>query len=298
MMRHASLCALLFAALAFAGCNGPTRDTPAPEAVETPTPTPTVPATEYTATIVVTRETASGEPVRTQVVGFPLLADGTLAPAVARATDAQGAARFRFDGPTTLLVRAVGPDGWTDEGARVHIDVAVAAEGVTVSDRDVFLPLFRSELAFSGQQAMSNAVAQPRADGGVEPAVALRPLAFPEGLQEAYLSRLSSARVVASWMDDADGRAVNASVGLAWGDALWLEGPGAPVTQVGTRSASWEGDLPAAGRPADLAGATLQTAFVTRTAVVGDVLVDVEATLGFGGRVPAGLPADDCHLLC
>lgn len=293
-MRFVLLPVLVLAVVAFAGCNGPDR---APVVQPAETATPTVPATEYTATIVVTKETASGEPVRTQVQGVPLLADGTLGKLEVKGTDAQGAARFRFDGPTTLLVRAVGPDGWTDEGAKVHIDAAVAAEGVTVSDRDVFLPLYRTELTFLGQQALSTAIAQPRADGGVDPAASFQSLAFPDGLQEAYLARLSSARVQASWVDDEDGRAINASVGLAWSDTVWVEGPGAPATQVGTRSASWDGDLPTAGRPSDLATASLQTVLLTRTAVLGDILADVEATLGFGGRVPAGMPADDCHLL-
>jgi hypothetical protein len=287
---------VVFAALAFAGCGAPSHPAPMPEASETPTPT--VPPTQYSATIVVTREIPSGEPVRTQVTGIPLLADGSLGIPLARGTDAQGAARFLFDRPTTLLVRATGPEGWTTEGARVHIDAAVAAEGLTVSDRDVFLPLYRSELAFAAEQTLSTAVAQPRPDGGVEPTLAFHALAFPEGLQAAYLARLSSANVQATWVDDADGRALNASVGLAWGDAVWVEGAGAPLTQVGPRSASWEGALPGAGRPSDLSGATLQTVLLTRTAVVGEVLVDVQATLGFGGRLPAGLPVDDCHLLC
>lgn len=293
-MRFALLALLLLAVVACAGCDGPSRPDQVPQAE---TPTPTVPAIEYTATIVVTQETESGAPMGAEVQGIPLLADGTFGIKQSKRTDAQGAARFRFDRPTTLFVRAVGPEGWTTEGARVHIDAAVAAEGVTVSDRDVFLPLFRSSLVFTGQQALSTAVAQPRADGGMDPAMAFQSLAFPEGLQSPYLARLASANVVASWMDDLDGRAVNASVGLAWGDAVWVEGDGAPVTQVGTRFASWDGLLPATGRPADLASATLQTALLTRTAVVGDVLVDLETTLHFGGWVPPGMPPDNCHLL-
>ena len=293
-MRFAVLPVLLLVAVAFAGCGGPSKPEPVPQ-VEAPTPT--VPATEYTATIVVTQETASGAPMLVEVQGIPVLADGTFGIKQSKRTDPEGAARFRFDGPTTLFVRAVGPEGWTTEGARVHIDVAVAAQGVTVSDRDVFLPLFRSDLAFAGQEALSTAIAQPQADASVHPAATFQPLVFPDGLQGAYLARLSSANVVASWMDDKDGRAVNASVGLAWGDSVWVEGAGAPVTQVGTRWASWDGVLPAAGRPADLAAATLQTALLTRTAVVGDVLVGLDTTLHFGGRVPAGMPADDCHLL-
>ncbi|MEK6976407.1 MAG: hypothetical protein AABY18_08715 [Candidatus Thermoplasmatota archaeon] len=281
--------------LLLAGCNGPGHAPTVPQETSAQ-PTP-MPAPEYTATIVVTKETPNGEPVRAQVQGTPLKADGKLGDVQQRGTDVQGAALFRFSEPTTLLVRVLGPDGWTSEGARVHIGAAVAAEGLTVSDRDVFIPLYRSTLTFLGEHAWSTQVAQPGAEG-VAPAVAVEPLLFPEGLQVAYLSRLSGARVVASWTDTQDGRALNASVGLAWGDAVWVEGPAAPLTQTGPRQAIWDGALPSDGKPSDLAAASLQTAVLTRTAIVGDVLFSLETTLQFGGRVPAELPADNCHTLC
>lgn len=281
--------------LLLSGCNGPTKPT---EAVPTFAPT-AAPAPTYDVTIVVTAETPSGKPLQANVQAFPVLASGALGGGLAQGTDTQGAARFSFREPTTLIVRAVGPPGWTMEGAQVHIGSAVAAEGVTVSDRDVFLPLFRDRIDLSVAHAWSTAVAERQADGSVEPARTFATLELPSGLEAAYLRRLSDAAVQASWMDGADGRATTLATGLAWTGVPWVEGAESSAAEVGgTRSATWDGDLPAE-RPDDLGTARLQAMLATTTAVVGDILVDIDASLTFGGLVPAGLPPATCpgHLL-
>lgn len=277
-----------------AGCNSPRNGAPAE-------PTPTIApaaAPTYDVAVVVTQETPSGKPLQATVQAFPLLASGGIGNGLSQPTDTTGTARFSFHEPTTLLVRAVGPKGWTMEGAQVHIGNAVAAEGVTVSDRDVFLPLFRDRIDLAVEHAWSTVVAERGADGSTTPARTFAPLALPAGLESAYLARLSDAAVQATWMDGTDGHAATLSVGLAWDGVPWVEGPESSAAEVGTRSVAWDGDLPA-GRPVDLANAHLQAMLGTTTAVVGDILVDVDASLAFGGFTPAGLPPATCpgHLL-
>lgn len=286
------LLAVALVALTLAGCSAPKHATP----VE-PSPT-VVAAPRYEATIVVTQETPGGKPLQAIVQGYPLLASGGIGNGLAQGTDTQGAARFSFREPTTLLVRVVGPKGWTMEGATVHIGTAVAAEGVLVSDHDVFVPLFRDRLDVATQHAWSTAIAQPSGDGSREPARTYAGLALPEGLELVYLQRLSGAALQASWMDDADGHAATLAVGLAWDGRPWVDGAESAPTEVGPHRAVWDGDLPA-DRPADLADAHLQAMLSTTTAIVGDVLVDIEGTLSFGGIAPAGLPPATCpgHLL-
>lgn len=283
---------LLTTTLLLAGCSG---DGPK-EAVPI-LPDPPVPDPVYSVAIVVLQETSSGVPLPAQVQAVPVNADGSLAPMQVVHTDTEGAARFTFRTPTTLLVRAVGPDGWTQEGARVEVGPTVASPGLTVSDRDVFLPLYRSSLDLTATHAWSTATAAVGPAGDLDPAKAFVPLALPDGLQEAYLARLADGRVAARWTDGAQGTAATLSVGLAWDGAVWVEGNASSPTATGAREAAWDGDLPA-DRPTDLAAAHLQAALLTRSAIVGDVLFDVRVTLRFGGAVPAGMPADDCHLLC
>ena len=269
-----------------AGCGGPSG---------APDPTPPSPvqqeAKKYEATVVVTQETPSGKPLQATVMAVPLREDGTLGAMETRGTDTQGAVRFTFSEPTTLLVRAHAPKGWTTEGARIHIDDNVAAAGLTVSDRDVFLPLYRDSLAFAVQHSWSTVVA----DQGMA-AMTVAPLDFPEGLQQAYLSRLSDAKVAVTWTDSPQGRAATIAAGLAWDGAAWVEGEQTSAVGAGQRTATWDGDLPAE-RPADLDTVHLQAAILTRSAVVGDVLFGVETTLTFGGKVPSEMPADPCALL-
>lgn len=288
MRRALSLLALLLVA----GCSGPADRHPAP--VEAPAE----PAPTYPVTFVVTEETATGAPLPAKVQVIPVLAGGGHGPIQVAGTDTQGAARFTFLQPTIVLVRAIGPDGWTQEGARVEVEDRVIAHGALASERDVFLPLFRSSLTAVAGHTWSNAAGDLRPDGTVDPAEAFVPLTLPEGLQAAYLQRLSHARVTVRWTDSTEGRVATLSAGLAWDGAVWVEGDEASVSPSGQREASWGGDLPAE-RPADLEWGTLQAALLTRTAIVGDVLFEVETTLEFGGRVPEGMPADDCHLfLC
>jgi hypothetical protein len=280
--------------LLLAGCDAPPH-----EASPEPTPSFTAaPAPTYEATIVVTEETPSGKPMQAVVQAFPRLASGGIGNGLAQGTDTQGAARFSFHEPTTLLVRVLGPKGWTQEGATVHIGSAVAAEGVTVSDHDVFIPLFHERLALEVSHTWSTATAQANPDGSRTPARTVVPLALPTGLELAYLQRLSDAAVQATWMDGTQGHAATLAAGFAWDGAPWVVGEETSPFELGSRSATWDGDIPA-DRPVDLGNAHLQAMLATSTAVVGDILVDLDVGLAFGGLVPAGLPPASCpgHLL-
>lgn len=283
----------LLLVLLLAGCSSPRQ-----VADPIPSVAPAAPAPAYALNVVVSQETADGPRLPAEVQVVPVLGGG-LGPMQVQGTDGNGVARFRFREPTEVLVRAVGPVGWTKEGARVQVGETLTAEGALASDRDLFLPLLRESLTVAVRHSWSTAAAEPRPDGSVTPAATFMPLALAEGLQAAYLSRLADALVTASWMDGADGRAGSLATGLAWDGEPWVVGAEAsPLgAGAGTRTATWDGDLPA-DRPADLAGARLQAVLQTGTAVVGTVTIDVEATLWFGGRAPAEMPADDCHLLC
>lgn len=273
-----------------AGCNEPA---PMPQPSFTPAPPPPL----YEVRFVVTQETPDGAPLPGEVAVVPILESGALGPMQVQGTNAGGVARFVFQWPTTLLVRASAPGDWTKEGGRVHVDQAVAAAGLLVSDRDVFLPLFRSTLPIATTVAWSTTTAQPMGLG-TSPATTFQPLAFPEGLQAAYLARLADATIVVTWMDSMQGHVATLSTGLAWNGQVWTEGPEASAAATGSRTAAWDGDLPRDGWPADLEAAQLQVALLTRTAIVGDVLFAVSGALQFGGHAPAELPSDDCHLLC
>lgn len=278
--------------LLLAGCSAP------PELPPQPAWTPPPPAPTYDVRFIVTQERADGAPLAAQVQLVPVLEAGGFGPLQVQRTDAAGATTFRFGWPTTVLVRVIAGDEWTQEGGRVFVDQAVAAQDLLVSDRDVFVPLLRSSLGFAMQQAWDTATAQIAPDGTVTPAGTTIPLEFPEGLQAAYLSRLQAAHVRATWTDSTTDRAPSVATGLAWSGAVWSEGEPAPVTQLGQREAVWDQDLPGDGWPMDLGTAQLQVALLTRSAIVGNVLFSIEATLQFGGRVPSDMPADDCHLLC
>lgn len=284
----------LLVALLLAGCNDPAS--PAPDAL-TPSVTAT-PAPLYEARVVITQETPSGAPLQAELQAVPVLEGGGLGPLQVRKTDPQGAVSFSFRQPTTLLVRATAGGGWTVEGARIHIGTAVAAEGLTVSDHDVFLPLYRDTLQVTLSHSWSTATGEVGPDGQVAPAVTMQGVTFPEGLQAAYVARLADASVRATWTDSAQGRVATLATGLAWDGRLWVQGADSEAAGAGPREAVWDGDLPADGWPAGPGAASLQVALLTRTAVVGEVLFGIEATLRFGGFVPAEIPADDCHLLC
>ena len=287
-----ALAVLSIVAVLMAGCGGP-DPAPVPQPVRSLT---AAPAPEYTLNVVVTRETADGEPLSARVDVLPVLPGPAFGPMQAKTT-VGGVASYSFREPTKVLVRAVGPDGWTTEGGRVEVGQQVTAEGVLASDRDVFLPLFRERIDLAAQHTWSTAIATPGPDG--EAALAFAPLALPEEVRAAYLARLVDATVTVSWSDGPDGRVGTLATGLAWDGTPWVTGPESPPTDaLGQRRAVWDGELPAE-RPADLASARLQALLQTGTAVVGDVLFDVQATLVFGDHVPPELPEDDCHLqLC
>ena len=288
-MRKALAVALL---ALLAGCSGPD---PAPSLDPVLTAAPT-PAPQHTLNVVVTRETADGEPMEARVDLLPVV-DGVVAGPMVPKTTVGGVASFSFREPTTVLVRAVGPSGWTTEGARITVGDTVAAEGALASDRDVFLPLFRERLDLAVQQPWSTAIATPGPGG--RPAATFAPLDLPEETKAAYLARLVAATVTVTWSDGPDGGAGSLATGLAWDGAAWVVGPESPPGGLlGPRSAAWDGELPAE-RPADLSTARLQAVLQTGTAVVGDVLFDVQATLVFGDHVPPEIPDVDCHLrLC
>lgn len=291
-MNLAPLGFLALAGFLLAGCSSPD------DVVAQPSWTPPPPPPTYDVRFVVSQETADGQPLSAEVQLVPVLEAGGFGPLQVQRTDSEGQTTFRFGWPTTVLVRVVAGDDWTQEGGRIYVDKAIAAEGLTVSDRDVFIPLLRSSLTFTAQQSWDMAMADVAPDGTVEPAVTTAPLVFPEGLQEAYLGRLQDAQIVVRWTDSATDRAPSISTGLAWSGSVWTEGEAAPLTQVGPRQATWDGDLPRDGRPGDLAAARLDVALLTRSAIVGEVVFDVETILQFGGRVPADMPVENCHLLC
>lgn len=287
-MRLVLACVIL---LFVAGCTDPAPSNPLPHEGE---PAPVQPS--YDAVVVVTQETPDGPGLKAQVIGVPLLPDGTLGAALIRNTDADGKVRFSFPTATTLLVRATGAQGWTQEGARIHIaSQAVAAEGLTATLGHVYLPLYRSTLQSTLTHAWTNALASPGMVPDVEPATTFAPIALPDGLADAYLARLTGGAVAAHWTDSLDGRVATVAAGLAWDGAVWVQGEPSPATGTGERSAQWAGALAPSDVPQD--ADDLQAALLTHTAVVGTVSFSITTTLTFGGRTPPELGDDPCHLL-
>jgi hypothetical protein len=283
--------------LLLAGCGSPPEAVPLP--VEEP---PAIPDRDHGLTVRVSAERADGPAMPgVEVQAFVLDAVGAPGPAVPRSTDTQGYARFTFEDPVRVAVRATAP-GWTREGIvlqvgdRVAFDQVASAAGVhtaVLSERDLFLPLFRTQLGLSAATALMTATVQPAPDGLRSP-VATASLVLPDGLAAAYLARLSAADVRLQWEDTASSRA-HLSAALAWDGAVWVRGeaPG-PGVLPGPREATFAGAVPMEGRPADLAVATLQAAAVLESAALGDVPLSFAVSLSFGGFEPPGLPSA-CH---
>lgn len=285
----------MLAVVLMAGCAAPDAVPPEPE----PSPAPAVSAPTYTLAIRVSEERPTGPAVGGAHVHVGLLdGEGSLqgSPAL-HVADADGWVRLTWRQPVHVVVQAVAPDktAWTVEGAAVAVQDAVRAEGLVVSERDLFLPLYRSTLRFEAQQTWSTVTATPGDAGHLDAVHGTVPLAFPDGLQAAYLQRLKAARVVVSWEETPTARA-DLAAGLGWNGNVWVEGePSGQGLVPGPRSAEFAGELPREGRPADLAAALLQATASTRTAVVGDLLVAYDVELVFGDVRPMQLPDPRCH---
>jgi hypothetical protein len=292
--------ALPLLALVLAGCGSP-------DAAPEPTPVAPIVAARQThdLTVRVSQQTADG-PAMTgvEVQAFVLDAAGTPGPALPRSTDTQGFARFTFEEPVRIAVRATAP-GWTREGVVLQVGDRIAFDQVpeapgfhtaTLSERDLFLPLLRSELRLAAQTSLMTSTVVPGSDGSVQAPLTAVDLVLPEGLAPAYLARIAAADVRVRWEDTASARA-HLSAALAWDGVLWVRGeaPG-PGLLPGPREASFSGALPAEGRPDDLAAARLQAAAVLESAAVGDVPLSFEVRLRLVGLEPPGLPAA-CHAM-
>ena len=296
-MRPALPCLGMFVLL-LAGCGEP-------PVTSQPVP-PAVPAdVDFPLTVRVSQETADGLPIAgVEVQAFVLAEQGQptlLVPRMVPAsTDRQGVARFVFEEPSLVAIRATAP-GWTREGQVVRVEEAVTAHGPhqgaggpVVSERDLFLPLYHADLRLVASTAMMTAIAQPAGNASQQSPMATADLAFLEGLAAPYLARLTAADVRLRWEDTASSRA-HVSAALAWDGAPWVQGDApAPALLPGPREATFSGALPEDGRPDDLSSATLQAAAVLQTAAVGDVPLAFEVRLVFTGIEPPGLPAT-CH---
>lgn len=280
--------ALPLLALLLAGCQGPAGGEDADPGTQ-PAPSALPVLTTYELRVVTVQEATDGAPLHAQVEATVLGPDGALGTPQLRHADADGVSRFTFFEPVTVLVDAQGPEGWTREGAKVTVGDTITAPGFTASDRDLFVPLYRDVLTFQSSGTWANVV--PAGGPEAEPALLLVPLALPDGAAAAYLARLSRAEVTVRWEDAATSRA-SIAAGLAADGTLLGEGPeSGPEPLPGERTATWDGE-PAGPLAAD---AVLQAAAVTRTAVVGEVLLGIEATLIFGGVRPPELPEPVCH---
>ncbi len=277
--------------LLLAGCSSPPAD-PTPSVA----PTDHAPAPTYDLTIRVSQERPDGPALSgVEVQAFLLDATGVPGSAIPRSTDSQGVARFSFDDQVRIALRATAP-GWTVEGLVLDVGDHVAAVGgpAVVSERDLFLPLYHTELSLASSTTLMTGTVRPSATGSLEAPVATADLVFPEGLATQYLARLSAADVRVQWQDTASNRA-HLSAALAWDDEVWVRGEApAPGLAPGPREAAYSGALPVEGRPAALEGATLQAAAVLESAAVGDVPLTFEVRLAFTGSQPPGLPKA-CH---
>jgi hypothetical protein len=262
--------ALAFVLLFLAGCTHPT-----PSAAPASS-TPPVPPPAFLMALRVSEETPDGPPLAgVEVVAYPLDASGQATVGVARATDADGVVRYSFREPTRLAVRAAAP-GWTREGAIVEVGPAVGASGALASDRDVFLPLYRTSLRLSASSSLTTSTA-------LDARPALADLPLPAG----YLARLSGAEVTVRW-DESPTQRADLAAGLAWDGEVRAQGePSGLTAPTGTRQATWSG----AARPE---GERLSAAAILHSAAVGDMPLAFEATLRFTGQEPAGLPKT-CH---
>lgn len=297
---RALLAILSLAGLALAGCGSPQAGPAPAPATLAPSPAPDL---DYDLTVRVSQETADGPAMPgVEVQAFVLGDDGAPGPAIPRSTDTQGFARFTFEDPVRVAVRATAP-GWTREGVVLQVrpdltrfdsasagtDPAVAA---VVSERDLFLPLFHAELRLSAATSLMTGTVRPAADGSLDSPVATADLALPAGLEAKYLARMASADLKVAWEDTASSRA-HLAAALAWDGAVWVQGEApSPGLLPGPREATFFGPLPAE-RP-DLSSARLQAAALLESAAVGDVPVSFELRLLMDGIEPPGLPVA-CH---
>lgn len=290
---------LAVALLVLAGCGSPAEP---PVAPVTQTPPPSQ-ERDHELTVRIAQERADGPAMAgVEVQAFVLDDAGVPGPAIPRSTDTQGFARFTFEDPVRIAVRATAP-GWTREGVILQVGDGVAFDQVplapglhvaTLSERDLFLPLFRTALDLQAATAVVTATVQLAPDGSLRSPVATADLHLPEGLEEAYLARVAAADVALRWEDTVSSRA-HLAAALAWDGVLWVRGEApAPGIVPGPRQASFTGDLPDEGRPDDLDAATLQAAAVLESAAVGDVPLSFDVRLRMVGLEPPGLPAA-CH---
>lgn len=277
--------AVALALLLLAGCAGP-AEPPAPVPAETPEPSR---PQEYALTLRVSEETPDGPPLAgVEVEAYPLDRAGQPLPgaAVGRTSGADGTVRFAFREPARLAVRASAA-GWTREGAIVEVGPEVTSSGVLVSDRDAFLPLYRSSLVLAASSSLMTSTVEPDPDGPLRSPATLADLALPDAARAGYLARLSGADVAVRW-DETPTQRADLAAGLAWDGEVWFQGEPSGFSPVpGTREATWSGELGAQGE-------RLSAAAILHTAAVGDVPLAFEATLRFSGFEPAGLPAP-CH---
>jgi hypothetical protein len=253
---------------------------------------------DYDLTVRVSEERPDGPSMKgVEVQAFVLDEAGRPGPTIPRSTDTQGFARFTFEDPARIAVRATAP-GWTREGVILNVGDRLTADdpAVVLSERDLFLPLYHGELRLSAATSLMTSTVEPQLDGSVEAPVAAADLAFPDGLAGAYLSRLSAADVRVRWEDTASSRA-DLAAALAWDGQAWAQGDASgPGLLPGPREATYSGKLPADGRPDDLTVAHLQAAAVLASAAVGDVPLAFEVRLSFAGLEPPGLPVA-CHAM-
>ncbi|MFA5943911.1 MAG: hypothetical protein WC876_05540 [Candidatus Thermoplasmatota archaeon] len=277
--------------LLLAGCGSPAQ----PEPIPAPSLAP-IADQDYDLTVRISQETADGPAMPgVEVQAFILGPDGKPGPPMPRSTDTQGFARFSFEEPTRIAIRATAP-GWTREGVVLLVGAIITAEdaATVLSERDLFLPLYRTELRLAATASFMTSIVEPSSDGRLEAPVATADLNLPDGLAAAYLARLVSADVRVEWEDTASSRA-DLAAALAWDGVVWVRGDASgPGLLPGPRQASFSGDLPVEGRPADLSSTTLQAAAILGSAALGDIPLSFEVRLRMVGHEPSGLPAP-CH---
>ncbi|MEA3136229.1 MAG: hypothetical protein QOC71_510, partial [Thermoplasmata archaeon] len=203
-VRAATAVCLLLLLLLLAGGGAPSDPAPAP-ATTAPSPVDQ----DYDLTVRVSEERPDGPSMKgVEVQAFVLDEAGRPGPTIPRSTDTQGFARFTFEDPARVAVRATAP-GWTREGVILNVGDRLTADdpAVVLSERDLFLPLYHGELRLSAATSLMTSTVEPQLDGSVEAPVAAADLAFPDGLAGAYLSRLSAADVRVRWEDTASSRA-------------------------------------------------------------------------------------------
>jgi hypothetical protein len=282
--------------LLLAGCAAPAS--PAPDPAARPTTAPSAPT--FDLGIHVAEERPDGNPVAGAVVQLALVdeRDAVIGTPWTRSTDASGWLRLSWPQPVRVAIQVSAPDkaSWTIEGARLNVGEQITPQWpVVLSDRDVFLPLYRTQLNFELGHAWSTTTVQPTPSGEIGKVHTQANLEFPQASETGYLQRLDKAFVRLSWEETVTDKAELAT-GLAWNGKLWVQGDSAgPGVLPGARQATYEGPLPAQNRPEDLTSATLQVAAITSSAVVGDLPLKFNVQLQFSDRRPSELPDPRCH---